>query len=472
MIIRLIQKLVVWALGLAIIGLLVLFVLQFRVHPPKIDTLLPVVKLHLYGDPFLNEIGSWVGIKWPPAPPAWTLLPLFVTLAVFFIMLKVESVLHKLNEGIGARRWRKRREKSDDLPKQASESMSLPDKDVRDLQADKSASAPANQIADETAAAPHRTLRKGALAFDTKSSSSTDKLESTPVDDGVLHIGRYEILGELGRGAMGAVYQARDPQIARTVAIKMILMSNQSEVEKEQFKQRFYREAQTAGQMSHPGIVTIHDVNEDEHGQPYLVMEFIEGATLDTILAPEAPDKLPISRTVREKLDIAVQVADALDYAHRRNVIHRDIKPANIMVTTEGKAKIADFGIAKLAGTQMTHTGLLVGTPAFMSPEQITGGQVDNRSDIFAFGIVLYWMFSGVKPFTGQAITEVVYKVIHSTPAPLTQINGDLPPELDTIVARCMSKKPEERYQSARDLMLELARLRAQMPPSSSMNFA
>ncbi|MBI4164971.1 MAG: protein kinase [Acidobacteria bacterium] len=318
---------------------------------------------------------------------------------------------------------------------------------------------------EETAAAAFRKTLSGP----SKSSPSPSGPTSTPVDDGVQRIGRYEVLGELGRGAMGAVYRARDPQIGRTVAIKMILMGNQTEDEIEQFKQRFYREAQTAGQMSHPGIVTIYDVNEDEFGQPYLVMEFIEGTTLDKLLAPQTAGKPGPRRSVRDSLDIAVQVADALDFAHRRNVIHRDIKPANILVTTEGKAKIADFGIAKQVGTQMTHTGLLVGTPAFMSPEQITGGRVDNRSDIFAFGIVLYWIFSGTKPFAGQAITEVAYKVVHSTPTPLRQLNADLPAELDDIIGRCLAKKPEERYQSARDLMIELDALRSRMPLGAPM---
>ena len=287
---------------------------------------------------------------------------------------------------------------------------------------------------------------------------------TVPVDDDVQRIGRYEVLGELGRGAMGAVYKARDPQIGRTVAIKMIIMGNQTQDEIDQFKQRFYREAQTAGQMSHPGIVTIYDVNEDEYGQPYLVMEFIEGTTLDKLLGSVAPGKPLARRPLRDSLDIAVQIADAMDYAHRRNVIHRDIKPANILVTTEGKAKIADFGIAKQVGTQMTHTGLLVGTPAFMSPEQITGGQVDSRSDIFSFGIVLYWMFTGSKPFAGQAITEVAYKVVHSSPTPIRQLNADLPFELELIIARSLAKKAEERYQTARDLMLELDTLKSKQP--------
>ena len=286
--------------------------------------------------------------------------------------------------------------------------------------------------------------------------------------DGQQLIGRYEVLGELGRGAMGAVYKARDPQIGRTVAIKMIIMSNQDEAEMEQYKLRFYREAQTAGQMSHPGIVTIYDVNEDEYGQPYLVMEFIEGTTLDKLLGPQVPGRSSARHPTRETLDIAVQVADAMDYAHRRNVIHRDIKPANILVTTEGKAKIADFGIAKQVGTQMTHTGLLVGTPAFMSPEQITGGQVDSRSDIFSFGIVLYWMFTGAKPFAGQAITEVAYKVVHANPTPIRQLNADLPYDLELVIARCLAKKAEERYQTAHDLMLDLDTVKGKLPATAA----
>ena len=317
---------------------------------------------------------------------------------------------------------------------------------------------------EETAAAAFRKTLSGP----SKSSPAPSGPTASLIDDGTQRIGRYEVSGELGRGAMGAVYRARDPQIGRTVAIKMILMGNQPQEEIDQFKQRFYREAQTAGQMSHPGIVTIYDVNEDEFGQPYLVMEFIEGTTLDRLLASQVAGKPAPRRAVRENLDIAVQIADALDYAHRRNVIHRDIKPANILVTTEGKAKIADFGIAKLVGTQMTHTGLLLGTPAFMSPEQITGGRVDNRSDIFAFGIVLYWIFTGTKPFAGQAITEVAYKVVHSMPAPVRQINAELPEQLDAIIARCLAKKPEERYQSARDVVVDLDAVRSKIPAEAA----
>lgn len=288
----------------------------------------------------------------------------------------------------------------------------------------------------------------------------TAEVEAT--QDGVLRrVGRYEILSELGRGAMGAVYQARDPQIGRIVAIKVIMVGNQPPDVLEDYKQRFYREAQTAGQMSHPGIVTIYDMSESSDGNPYLVMEFVEGTTLDKLLGPQKPGEALGPMPLKDKLGIAAQVADALDYAHRRKVIHRDIKPANILVTPEGKAKIADFGIAKMVGTQMTHTGLLVGTPAFMSPEQITGADVDSRSDIFSFGVLAYWMLTGKRPFPGEAITQIAYKVVHAPPVPLREINPDLPPEIEPVILKCLAKKPDERYSTARDLAADLEALKA-----------
>jgi class 3 adenylate cyclase len=298
-------------------------------------------------------------------------------------------------------------------------------------------------------------------------------LDAEATMDGALQrIGRYEILHELGRGAMGAVYQARDPQIGRIVAIKVIMVGNQTTDVSDDYKQRFYREAQTAGQMAHPGIVTIYDIAENSDGNPYLVMEFVEGTTLDKLLAPGKPGDLRDPVPLVKKLDIAAQVADALDYAHRRKVIHRDIKPANILVTPEGKAKIADFGIAKMAGSHMTHTGLLVGTPAFMSPEQITGGEVDNRSDIFSFGVLAYWMLTGQRPFPGDAITQIAYKVVHTPPVPIREVNPEIPPEVEPVIFKCLGKKPDDRYATARELATDLENLKAKQmlagatPPS------
>jgi class 3 adenylate cyclase len=282
-------------------------------------------------------------------------------------------------------------------------------------------------------------------------------------------LGRYEIVQELGRGAMGAVYKARDPQIDRTVAIKVIVVGNQPPEAMEEYLVRFRREAQTAGRMSHSGIVTIYDVAEDDEGQPYLVMEYVEGSSLEKLLATNRPGQPGAEWRLRQLLGIAVQVADALDYAHRRNVIHRDIKPANILVTPEGWAKIADFGVAKLAGTQLTHSGLIVGTPAFMSPEQVTGGTVDARSDIFSFGILLYWMCTGSRPFPGESITEVAYKVVHTPPPPAREMNAELPPELEDILSRCLAKKPEERYQTARELAVDLEAVRASQSVSGTI---
>lgn len=273
-------------------------------------------------------------------------------------------------------------------------------------------------------------------------------------------IGRYEIVEELGRGAMGAVYKARDPQIDRTVAIKNILAASIGSEEMERFKSRFYREAQAAGKMSHPGIVTIHDIAEDENGQPYLVMEFIEGSTLSSLLAPPAAG-MPAERlSFDQALDIGIQAAQALDYAHKRGVVHRDIKPANLLITYDGRVKITDFGIAKLEGTQLTQTGMMVGTPAFMSPEQITGTGVDGRSDIFSLGATLYWMFTGEKPFTGDTVSALSFKIVYEMPPPAKQRNSSLPLAVDRILTRCLAKKSEERYKTAGELAADLEALR------------
>jgi len=264
-------------------------------------------------------------------------------------------------------------------------------------------------------------------------------------------IGRYEVVAELGRGSMGAVYKARDPQIGRTVAIKIILTANLSAADLEQYKQRFVREAQAAGQMSHPGIVTIHDIAEDANGQPFLVMEFIEGIALDRLLVPGA-ERLPLERC----LDIGLQVSEALEYAHRRGVIHRDIKPANILLTNDGRAKIADFGIAKLAGVQLTQTGQMMGTPAFMSPEQFSGGAVDARSDLFSLGAMLYWMLTGEKPFGGESLTVVSFRVVYTEPIPATRVDPSLPRELEAVLSRCLAKNPNDRYATGRSPQIRL----------------
>ena len=294
------------------------------------------------------------------------------------------------------------------------------------------------------------------------SSSGLSTLVGGPeIDAGMPNrIGRYELLEELGRGAMGAVFKARDPNLGRAVAVKVILTANLTPQALAEYKKRFYREAEAAGRMTHPGVVTIHDMGEDPtSGQPYLVMEYVEGVPLDNMI-DEAPAGLPLAQV----LDLGAQVALALDYAHQRGVVHRDIKPANILVTKDGRAKIADFGIAKLEGAQLTQTGQLVGTPAFMSPEQFSGGGVDARSDIFSLGAVLYETLTGEMPFPGETVTEIIYKVVQATPAPVRQHNPQLPAEVDVVLSRCLAKDPAQRYQRAQALAADLENLKAGRP--------
>lgn len=277
-------------------------------------------------------------------------------------------------------------------------------------------------------------------------------------------IGRYEVLGELGRGAMGAVYKARDPQIGRVVAIKIILTAGRDPEELAQYKLRFYREAQTAGQLSHPGIVTIHDIAEDENGQPYLVMEFVDGITLHRMLRPEHSGHLPERLPLDQALDIGAQVAEALDFAHKRGVIHRDVKPGNILITADGRTKIADFGIAKFADAESTRSSPVIGTPAYMAPELLRGGTVDARSDIFSAGAMLYWILTGQKPFPGEDLTSVSFKVVYTDPPRPTEVVPELPPDLDTVISRCLAKNPAERYPTAKDLAADLQLVRAGTP--------
>ena len=273
-------------------------------------------------------------------------------------------------------------------------------------------------------------------------------------------IGRYEILEELGHGAMGAVYRAKDPAMGRVVAVKTILSVALASTQQNEFRERFYREARAAGGLAHPGIVPIFDVGEQE-GTPFLVMEFINGRTLDDVV--KKGERLSPERAC----EIGQRIAEALGYAHQHGVIHRDIKPANILLTSREtygieRPKIADFGVAKLAEGSTTMTGQLLGTPAFMPPEQFTGGPIDGRADIFSLGVVLYWMATGEQPFPGESLTAVSYKVVHTEPVPPRKLNPWLPAELESAIMKCLAKSPDDRYQTAEELAQQLGKIREQ----------
>jgi eukaryotic-like serine/threonine-protein kinase len=245
---------------------------------------------------------------------------------------------------------------------------------------------------------------------------------------------------------MGIVYRAYDPHLGRTVAIKTISLSGPEFLEDEQYRPRFLREARAAGRLSHPGIVTVFDVGEDaESGEPYLVMEHVSGEPLSRVLGRNR--KLPLSQA----LQFAEEIAQALDYAHNQGVIHRDIKPSNILITDAGHAKIADFGVAWL-NREMSQIGEVVGSPAYMAPEQMAGKQADARSDLFSLGVVLYTMLTGFRPFQGNSAKTVCFKVMNIEPVPVTSFQSEILPELDAIVSRAIAKDPDERFSSGAEL--------------------
>jgi serine/threonine-protein kinase len=262
----------------------------------------------------------------------------------------------------------------------------------------------------------------------------------------VAKLGKYEIIEELGRGAMGVVYKAKDPLIGRLVALKTITSSL---AEQPEMLERFYREAQAAGGLAHPNIVTIFDLGEEQK-TPFIAMEFLEGISIEKIIEENHP--LPMS----QRIGYIVQVSRALDYAHKRGVVHRDIKPANIVVTKDDTIKVVDFGIARLVDTSRSQTGLLIGTVNYMSPEQVRGERVDGRSDIFSVGVMFYELLSGQRPFSGANFTAVMLAIISQEFKPVSTLVEHIPPELDAFFVKILKKDINERYQTMEEALLDL----------------
>ena len=260
-------------------------------------------------------------------------------------------------------------------------------------------------------------------------------------------VGRYEIIGELGRGAMGVVYKAKDPTIGRTVALKTMRLDVHG-LDAAEMVRRFQNEARAAGVLSHPNIVTIYDAGQHD-GIFYIAMEFIQGTTLHELIAEKH------ILTTEEVIQYSRQICRGLDYAHSHGIVHRDVKPANIMITGNGTVKIMDFGIAK-AGGSMTSTGQVLGTPNYMAPEQVKGRPLDGRSDLFSFGVILYEMLTGEKPFVGQNVTTIIYKIVNENPIAPRDLDVTVHPGLSAIVVKALAKLPEDRYQSGAELVRDL----------------
>ncbi len=256
-------------------------------------------------------------------------------------------------------------------------------------------------------------------------------------------IGRYEIVRELGRGAMGVVYEGRDPNIGRRVAIKtarrdVMELSGMAD----EMMERFLREARAAGTLNHPNIITIYDAGEEE-GMAYMAMEFLDGGDLSDMLRDR------YRPGIDEVVSIGVAICEALAVAHAQGIVHRDIKPANILTPAQGKVKVADFGIAHMSDSSLTREGALIGTPHYMSPEQFMGQKIDGRSDLFSVGNILYELLTGEKPFGGEALSTVMHQVIKSEPIPPKELNFSVNDALNQVIMKAMAKRPDERYLDA-----------------------
>jgi serine/threonine-protein kinase len=278
-----------------------------------------------------------------------------------------------------------------------------------------------------------------------RTNASTLVLDGGTVEKPML--GRYQVEKELGKGAMGVVYLGKDPKIGRVVAIKTMALAQEFEPDElEDVKMRFFREAETAGRLNHPNIVTIFDAGE-EHDLAYIAMEFLKGKDLTPHTKPGA--LLPLAVV----MSIIARVAEALDYAHRQNVVHRDIKPANIMFDPDSDAvKVTDFGIARITDSSKTKTGMVLGTPSYMSPEQLSGKKIDGQSDLFSLGVTLYQMSCGSLPFTGDSMAQLMFKIANEQPADPTLHNPALPDCLVGVINKALSKTMEQRYRTGGDM--------------------
>jgi serine/threonine-protein kinase len=275
---------------------------------------------------------------------------------------------------------------------------------------------------------------------------------------GPSKIGKYDVEERVGEGAMGVVYRAVDPVLKRRVAIKVI---SDAFAQDDDLRERFLREAQAAGSLQHPNVITIYDFG-DVDGHPYIAMEFVEGQDLAELIAHQVP------LSVVDKLELAIGVLQGLAYAHKRGIVHRDIKPANIRVDDEGKARIMDFGVAHLASSNMTKSGVMLGTPSYMAPEQIVGGKVGPQTDVFSVGAVLYELLTGTRPFDGGTLQAVMYRVLSENPASLSTVVPGLPARLNDVVMRALAKDAENRYPSALDMANDLIAVRAAIDASAA----
>jgi serine/threonine protein kinase len=267
-----------------------------------------------------------------------------------------------------------------------------------------------------------------------------------------LHVGRFTILRRLGRGGMGAVYEGHDPALDRRVAIKTLTSDAIADAES---RGRFEREARAAAKLAHPNIVTVYELgNFGGKEKPYIVMEYLEGTDVASLISGNR--SVPLA----EALEIVAQLCRALDFAHQKGVVHRDVKPANLRYLDDGQIKIMDFGIARIdGGHQITKSGVMIGTLHYMSPEQIRGEKLDGRTDIFSAGCILYELLAGVRPFSGESATSILYNIVHETPKPVVEKNSDLPQEVQRVIDRALAKKPEERFVSAGEMAKELEKI-------------